>query len=337
MLDGKRQALAADFSAPWGALLARAGELSRRRILDVLTPTPRREPRLYLMEPYDPKREPLIMVHGLLSTPLTWAEVSNELWADPEIRQRYQIWHYLYNTSAPALYSARLLRNQLRELRATLDPEGDDPGPQRITLLAHSMGGLLSKTLVTAPSDRLWETVFAVSPSQLNLPGQERAALVEAFQWQPDPRIHRILFVAVPHRGSDFADNPLGHFGRWIAKPPGEFGEFFDRLSKANPGAFRPGYEELGRGRLDSIAALSPKHPTLQALADLPFATPVQIHSIIGDRGKPGPLEESSDGIVPYSSSHLAGADSELVVPQNHEVYRHPEAVDEIRRILRLP
>jgi hypothetical protein len=126
-MKGVRQPLAADFSVPWAAALARAGKLNQLRVLDMITPQPKREPRLYLMEPYDPNKEPLIMIHGLLSTPLAWAELSNDLWADETIRRRYQIWHYLYNTSAPALYSSRLLRAQLRELRQLLDPENDDP------------------------------------------------------------------------------------------------------------------------------------------------------------------------------------------------------------------
>jgi hypothetical protein len=105
VMKGARRPLAADFSVPWAAALARAGKLNQLRVLDMITPRPKREPRLYLMEPYDPNKEPLIMIHGLLSTPLAWAELSNDLWADDAIRRRYQIWHYLYNTSAPALYS----------------------------------------------------------------------------------------------------------------------------------------------------------------------------------------------------------------------------------------
>jgi len=37
---------------------------------------------------------------------------------------------------------------------------------------------------------------------------------------------------------------------------------------------------------------------------------------------------------VPYVSSHLAGAESELVIPSGHSVQETPEAIMEIRRIL---
>ena len=99
---------------------------------------------------------------------------------------------------------------------------------------------------------------------------------------------------------------------------------------------FTPAYEELGRGKLDSIDSLSPRQPTLHILAALPFAKGVTVHSIIGDQGKPGPLELSSDGVVPYSSSHIDAAASEKIVHAGHGAFRDPEAVAEIQRILKL-
>ena len=334
---GRTQPLAADFSVPWAAALARTGKLNQSRILDMLRRQPSREPRLYLMEPYDPNREPLIMIHGLLSTPLAWAEISNELWADDLIRRRYQIWHYHYNTSAPALYSARLLRSQLKELRALLDPEHDDPAFRRSTLLTHSMGGLIGKALVVQPGDVFWKAAFQVPPDTLRLSPADRDLLRDAFEWEPEASVHRVIFVAVPHRGSDFADNFIGRLGTWLTAPPATFQAFYQRVSQANPGAFTPDYEQLGRGRLDSVSSLSPRQPTLRLLSSLPVRPGVAVHSIIGDRGKSGPLTDSSDGIVPYSSSHLDSADSELVVPAGHSAFRHPAAQAEIKRLLRLP
>jgi pimeloyl-ACP methyl ester carboxylesterase len=333
---GGPQLLAADYTAPWATLLSRTGPLHARGVLDALTPTPSRPSRLYLMQPYDPKKEPLLMIHGLYATPLIWARISNELWGEPEIRQRYQIWHYHYNTSAPALYSARLLRAQLAELRTLLDPDGNDPAMRRMTLLAHSMGGLISKALVVRPGDAYWDAAFTVPPASLKLSPEDRAMLEDAFEWEPIPAIHRIIFVAVPHRGSAYADNFIGRIGRSLTSAPSGFQEFYRRISTSNPGAFTPAYAELGEGRLNSVGSLSPNQPTLKILADLPFAHPVKVYSIIGNRGLPGPLETSSDGVVPYTSSHLKDAESELVVPTNHWTYKHPAAIEEIKRILRM-
>jgi len=84
-----------------------------------------------------------------------------------------------------------------------------------------------------------------------------------------------------------------------------------------------------------SIRALSPKTPGLTALARLPIASTTAFHSIIGDRGLGGG-EHSSDGVVPYSSSHLAGASSEVIVPAGHRTYENREAIEEVKRILSL-
>lgn len=329
-----RKALAADFSVPWAALLARAGKLKQSQLLDFLSTMPSRAPQLYLMEPYNPDKEPLIMIHGLLSSPLVWAKLSNELWADEAVRSRYQIWHFHYNTSAPALYSARLLRAQLSELRRMLDPEGDDPAMRHTTLITHSMGGLVGKALAVRPGDAFWEAAFTVPPEKLTMSREDRAMLQDAFSWEPDRSIRRIIFIAVPHRGSDFADNPVGRIGAWLSAPPAPFRQFYERISAANPGAFTPAYTELGSGRLDSVHSLSPRQPTLHILASLPFPERLRVHSIIGNRGKPGPLEKSSDGVVPYRSSHLASVISEKIVPAGHSCVSHPDTMAEVRRIL---
>ena len=286
------------------------------------------------MEAYDPDKQPLIMIHGLFSTPLTWSELSNELWANDAVRERYQAWHFLYNTSAPALYSGRLLQAQLRELRPLLDPTGRDPAMQATTLVAHSMGGIVSRRLITEPGDVFWEAAFTQPFESLDLSGEDREVLREAFFWKPESHVKRVIYIAVPHRGSDYANNPLGRIGILLVRPPNRFSAYYDRISAANQGAFTPAYEALGEGDLDSVSALSPSQPTLQILAELPNGHPVREHSIIGTRGRAGPVETSSDGVVGYWSSHIERAESEKLVPSSHGAIDHPETVAEIVRIL---
>ena len=65
---------------------------------------------LYILQPYDPDRIPVIFVHGLISTPQMWLNVINELNADPVLRARYQYWVFAYPTGNPLAYSALRLR-----------------------------------------------------------------------------------------------------------------------------------------------------------------------------------------------------------------------------------
>jgi hypothetical protein len=84
---------------------------------------------------------------------------------------------------------------------------------------------------------------------------------------------------------------------------------------------------------LTSIAGLSPGNPLFEGLEKIPIEVPH--HSIIGDRGR-GDTPNSSDGVVPYSSSHLASAESELIVPGPHGSHDLPETIAELERILQL-
>ncbi len=335
-LPDQKTPLAGDFSVPWAAVLERTGSLWRTGITDVLSRSSR-PPQLYLVEAYDPNKEPLLMIHGLFSNQIIWAKISNELWSEREIRSRYQIWHYRYDTSAPALYSARQLRNQIKEVRQLLDPKGKDLASRHMTLLTHSMGGLVGKSLVLEPKDAFWKAAFNIPHQQLKLSDEDRKVLGNAFEWTPEKSIGRIIFSNVPHGGSNYADNFIGRLGRLIAAPPQPFTKFYQRISKDNPGVFTPSYEALGNGKLDGIGSLSTKQPTLTILNRLRAPHPVIFHSIIGDRGREGPLEESSDGVVAYHSSHYPSAVSEKVVPYGHGAFEHHDAVDEIKRILKIP
>ena len=68
---------------------------------------------------------------------------------------------------------------------------------------------------------------------------------------------------------------------------------------------------------------------------ELPITPGIPYYSIIGDRGR-GDTPQSSDGVVAYWSSHLDGAQAELIVPSNHSSPRNPQAIAEVRRILEL-
>jgi hypothetical protein len=208
---------------------------------------------------------------------------------------------------------------------------------QSTTIIAHSMGAIVTRSLITRPRNAFWEVAFTRPLDDLVLSDADRSELKEAFFWEPAEHVDRVIYVAASHLGSDYADNLLGRLGRLVVRPPGKFSNFYERVSSANPGAFTPAYAALGRGELDSVHALSPRQPTLRILADLPNSHPVIEHSIIANQGDPGPLEESSDGVVEYWSSHLDRAVSEKVVPAGHYAMDHPETVAEILRILKLP
>ena len=86
--------------------------------------------------------------------------------------------------------------------------------------------------------------------------------------------------------------------------------------------------------KFNGIDNLSPTGTALQMLNRLPLAD-VPYHSVIGNR-KSGGIPGGSDGVVPYSSSHLDKAKSEIVVKSGHSVQQNPLAIREIKRILKV-
>jgi hypothetical protein len=81
------------------------------------------------------------------------------------------------------------------------------------------------------------------------------------------------------------------------------------------------------------VRNLPPANPIIVATEKLPIAEGVTYHTIYGNPKNVDPAD-SSDGVVPYSSAHLAGAESELGVPAGHSCHLNAVAILEVRRIL---
>ena len=195
------------------------------------------------------------------------------------------------------------------------------------------MGGLLSRMQVTNSGTTIWNEVFGSRAPEVysQIPNDSRAK--RALIFRADPAISRVIFVATPHRGSRLATEQIGAIAIWLIRLPLHL---IYEIPEAMAHALNPGSQQAERQRAlvpTSIQGLSPNSPLLRALAQLPIQVPH--HSIIGDRGR-GNTPNSSDGVVPYWSSHLASAESEKIVPTGHEAMADPGAVEEIRRILLL-
>jgi hypothetical protein len=139
--------------------------------------------------------------------------------------------------------------------------------------------------------------------------------------------------MAAPHRGSPMADSFVGVVGNWLTRLDPMLDRGFSRLAVANAESMTPEGAAFYKGRFSAVRTLSSKSTALIAVSQLPIEVP--FHSVIGQR-HPGPKEQGSDGVVPYWSSHLDGAQSEVIVRSGHGVFSNPQAVQEVIRILRL-
>ena len=151
------------------------------------------------------------------------------------------------------------------------------------------------------------------------------------FFFHHQPCIDRVIFLAVPHRGSVLAAGIVGSVGNRLIRHSQTVAQALKEFAANNPGVLNRYFARVSaRGGPTSLFSLAP-NPLLDSLAALTIVVP--FHSIIGDRGLGGG-PESSDGVVSYRSSHLAGAESEKIVPAGHTVFSNELTVLEIKRIL---
>jgi hypothetical protein len=154
---------------------------------------------------------------------------------------------------------------------------------------------------------------------------------LRTYFWKPVPGLDRTVFIATPHRGTRFADSRLAGIGGRLVRLPADFLQFQMRTLNALGEILQGDFATVGV--ITGISSLSPSAPLYKALDGAPFAPGLNYYSIIGDRGKGGGIN-STDGIVGYWSSHIDGAQSELVVPTGHDAHLHPKTIADLRRIL---
>jgi pimeloyl-ACP methyl ester carboxylesterase len=329
-----RHILAADWTAP-NAFFWKMSELDDLTFQNVFLPDRfTEETGIYFVTPYDPEKIPLVLVHGLVSSPDAFKNLINELSPHPWFRENYQIWLYNYPTGNPWIFSSMRFRDIMRETCSFARSKGHDQNLRRMVVVGHSMGGLVTRSSITHPGTAIYDEYFPVPIDQLKV-GPDTKNLIKAMTlYEPLDEPSRVVFMAVPHRGSPLANMA---FANWISRlirlPKLLTVELLDNAFQTvehiaegdEPAEFLP----------TSINSLSPTNRANLALNKLPPPDHVTIHSVVGDRGR-GDSPDSSDGVVPYWSSHLKPVHSELVVPANHSVQEHPEAAAELKRILQL-
>ncbi len=331
---GESVPLAGNFSAGYGVWLARSGFagqslrtlFGRSRGID--------RPRIYLMQPFDPNRRIVLMLHGLASSPEAWVNVANELLGDETLREHFQVWQVYYPTNAPILANLARIRRAVRQTLAHFDPKGTMPASRGMVLIGHSMGGVLARLLVSTADENLmsaFEKAFVPTGTQIDL---ENEQVNRFLMFTPMPQVGRAIFIAAPHRGTPFANNRISRWAANLVRLPLALLQEIDEVVQVATNANSAERAGSTFHIPNSIDQLRDSDPIIQAASQLQISPKVCFHSIIARRQENGPLEDSDDGVVPYRSAHLEGARSEFIVVSRHSVQESPQAINEIRRIL---
>jgi hypothetical protein len=291
---------------------------------------------LFMLDPYQPGKIPVLMVHGIWSSPITWMEMFNDLRAVPEINDHYQFWFYLYPTGQPFWFSAAQLRHDLAVMRQTLDPHGQEPALDQMVLVGHSMGGLVAKLQTLESSSDYWHVVSKEPFEAVKASHEVKETLGETFFFHPNPAVRRLITIGTPYHGSHFANSTTAWLGSKLITLPKMLVRGGEQLHRDNPNFFAKDNLIDVPTSIDALSPSSPVFPVMLASHHLPS---VKNHNVIGriqtDRLVNYMIGGEGDGLVTMQSAHLDDAESEIIVPAEHSnLHRHPRTVLEVRRIL---
>lgn len=329
---GKQYSLAANFSAPYGLWLAE-NNLGRSAYLvlidrdDNLT-----MPHLYMLEPYNPKKKVIVLIHGLASSPEAWIRLTNDVMGDPVLRENFQVWQVFYSTNMPILESRYQINALIQQAFKLNKP--NDPAKKDAVLVGHSMGGVIARLLVSEAN------LIPRTEELLNNRRIERFRNNPLFKARldikPVPNFSRAIFLAAPHRGTDYADRWFTLAARKIIKLPGAFlGAFADTLQ--GDIGLDDFLKEIGHDMIQNGPSDLSKNSKFNALTrDVVPYRGFKFHNIMGNTMDSQDKAIMTDDVVPYQSARLDGALSEEIIKGGHSIQETPEAVLELRRLLRL-
>lgn len=214
-LFDKDLSLSANFSASYGLWL-NENRLDPVSLLNLFS---RRyqtaQPQLFMLEPYNPHKRVIIMLHGLGSSPATWIGLTNDIFNDPKLRDNYQVWQVFYPTNIPILENRYQINELLTAAFKQVDPSAQDAASHHAVIIGHSMGGVIGRMLVsndnlTPQLDKMLgefeqQAGFNRSYRQISKMSQQ-SEFRNRFVLHAMPQVDRAVFISSPFRGTSYAD-----------------------------------------------------------------------------------------------------------------------------------
>jgi len=326
--------LEADFTTPLGLQLRSTNPFKTGLYNLIHSDIQLKQAGIYMLEPYRPDKIPVLMVHGLMSSPATWANMFNDLRGDSELRKRYQFWFFMYPTGLPIGYSTSILRDQLKAVHEMYDPNSTNPNFNQMVIIGHSMGGLLTRGMVQDSGNIYWDSFFKEPNETINLDPNTKALLKNIMFFEHLPYVKRVIFVATPHRGSPMADEWYTRILSAMVDLPANVSDMRAKIVAKKGSMTESAAASYTKKTSNALLLLSPTSLYTQTTNKIPLRSDIPYHSIIGTRKSATVGTGTSDGIVPYESSHLDFTQSEKLVPSGHGAHTHPLAIAEVKRIL---
>src|SRR5690606_1523506 len=297
----KEYALAANFSAPYGLWLAEnnLGRLAYLTLID--RDDSLSMPHLYMLEPYNPNKKILVLVHGLASSPEAWIRMTNDIMGDPVLRESFQVWQGFYSTNMPILESRFQINALVQQGFAQV--ANNAAAKKDAVLVGHSMGGVIARLMVSNAD--ISQDAFKLVQNTRIEQFKDKPLFQARLQMQPIPNFSRAIFLATPHRGTEYANRWHTKLARKIIRVPGAFlGAFADTLQGEI--GLKEFVKELGHDLIQNGPSDLSENSKFNALTkNIQPYTGFKFHSIIGNTVDTTEPQLMSDGIVSYESAYL--------------------------------
>lgn len=322
-----------DYVMPYEELLANA-IIQQYETTGVFQSKDERYFGIYRLQPLDVNKDIVLMIHGLNSSPVIWSAISKAILSRPSLVERYQIWHVYYETGSPPFYNAQRIRAALKHMLIPFQKVGKRPS---MTVVGHSMGGIIAKILATNSKELLWNTTFNLSYSDLaNLFGPVVDEARKILYFQPIEGINKIIFIDTPHRGAKLSKSWLARIISIFISLPRKLLSTFSFSNKMQGIVKSQMAPYLQAGVPPSIDVLQSDHPLTHIFSEMVPDKRIDAWSVIGNNVEGCFSVEkrcANDGVVDYSSAHQEYA-PEIIVKSKHNSYRHPDTVDLVLKIL---
>ena len=286
--------LAANFSAGYGLWLAE-NQLDGVGYLNLIARQPDASlPKLFMLEPYDPNKRVLIMLHGLASSPATWVNLTNDILNDDKLRDNYQVWQIFYPTNLPILENRYQIQRLINATYDQTDPTGQNRASKNSVIISHSMGAIIARMMLS--DDNLAKNLDKLNDED-TLSGSEKRKIRDAlkasyaedqlrerFELKALPQVDTAVFLSAPFRGTDYADRWFTRaLRRIVYLPIGLVKTVTDNLATiATQGDLAQ--NPLGALYLQNGASqLSDKSSFIQLTKDITMKDGLTYHSIIAN------------------------------------------------------
>jgi len=336
---GEAYPLAANFSAGYGMWLAE-NQLDGVGYLNLITRQQEANlPKLFMLEPYDPDKRVLIMLHGLASSPAAWVNLTNDILNDDKLRENYQVWQIFYPTNLPILENRYQIQQLIETTYQQTDPSGQNIASQNSVIISHSMGGIIARMMLSDDNliddlDRLDEQGALSASEKRKIRdalkqsfGEEQ--LQKRFKLQALPQVDTAVFLSTPFRGTDYADRWFTRaLRRIVYLPVGLVKTITDNLATL---AIQGDIANNPLGALylqNGASQLSNKSSFIQLTKDITINDRITYHSIIAnndaDITKGLAQMQPGGGKIDLSQAQEENSDSAAANNNDSDVRREP-------------